>query len=207
MASRKSFGNKGQATWEIAVILLFLLVVIMFDLYMKVEMSIEDSTDFNDLALARDSLAKLEHAIDYVTYSGDGAIKDVTVHIPFDTVNISCEGNQIKFTVLLYNPDCSLTRTELPYTNPRTNAPTVYCYEELVLDTPMPISECQLCAAGPHIGRAWWKDLAGNEIIFCCDAGFNMRMRVQKNVTLDGIEILQRRYWDAVGDEKWLLYT
>jgi hypothetical protein len=207
MAAKRAFGNKGQATWEIAIILLFLLVVIMFDLYMKVEMSIEYSTDFNDLALARESLAKLEHAIDYVTYSGEGAIKDVTIHIPFDTANISCKDSQIVFTVLLYNPDCAQTKGE--YVNPDNGVKTVYCYEELTLDTPMPIAECQLCAQEAHQSREGWVDLGNpqQQLKFCCDAGFNMHMRVQKNVTLDGIEILQRRYWDAVGDKKWLLPT
>lgn len=196
MSLRKDFkDNRGQSSLEIIIILLFLIILIVTYLYAKVLEGIERSYDLNDVALARESLEKIREATELVALGGNGTIKDITIHMPIDLVNISCGGgsNSINFTVLLYSQNCSLDRRYAE------QGPTTYCYNTLNITTSLPIDRCEICYQETHQRRKGWVDQSGDQLKFCCDAGFNMHLRIIKNATGDGINILQRRYWLAPG--------
>jgi len=197
MKSKKNLKDtKGQSSLEIKIRLLFLIILIVTYLYAKVLEGIERSYDLNDVALARNSLNKMKETVDMVALGGNGSIKDITIHLPIDLVNISCGSgsNNINFTVLLYTQDCDPARRY------DEQGATTYCYTTLNATTSMPISKCQICYPETHQRRSGWVNTDdGSEIRFCCDAGFNMHVRIMKNATGDGIDILQRRYWQAPG--------
>lgn len=197
MNIRKDFKDKrGQSSLEIILILLFLIILIITYLYIKVLEGIERSYDLNDVVLARGSLEKIREAAEMVALGGDGAIKDITVHMPMDLVNISCGGgsNSINFTVLLYSQNCSPSRRYAEQGN------TTYCYNTLNITTSLPIDRCEICYPETHQERSGWVNQSGHLLKFCCDAGFNMHVRIMKNATGNGINILQRRYWKAPAD-------
>jgi len=147
----------------------------------------------NDVALARESASTLKEAVNMVGFSGVGARKEVVIHIPFDTVRIDCNGSKrINFMVLLYSPNCT---NRMRYPDPeKPGELTPYCYMNITEYTDFPVNYCQLCDPTHRQNRTAW------DTSFCCDAGFNMHMAIEKDQYGD-ININQRRYWATT---KWI---
>jgi hypothetical protein len=214
--------KRAQAALEIMVVLMILLLVTITYLYSKVWQSVEDNIDFNDVALARESVEKLKYSVNSVGLLGVGETKDIVFHIPSNTIDVrcgcppdaepSCNPYLIELDVLLYNPDYSGTGiSEL--------VGTVYQYATISTRTNYPIEYCQICESEKK--GAQYKEgfvftstpsnpelAEGDAIPFCCDAGFNLHLRVQRNhLSFDQnennlVEVLQRRYW-YTEDEDW----
>jgi len=211
--------RKGQGAFEIILTIMILMFLIITFLYVKIWQSVQESTDLNDIALARESVEKMAETVDLAGLSPIGTVRDITIHLPFNTVDIECgyvdddtvSGNtenvpdpgegepyEITFTVLLYDVSCDPANK---YTLP-DGTPTQYCYKELTVTTDFPVSDCQLCDTNTQIRGNAWVDDNGDLIGFCCDAGFNMHMWVRKDPMAIGtsqpnqVQILQRRYWE-----------
>ncbi|MBN2518392.1 MAG: hypothetical protein JXB14_06090, partial [Candidatus Altiarchaeota archaeon] len=160
-----------------------------------------------------------------VAMGGEGVIKDIVVHLPMNLVDLKCKpgSNGVNFTVLLYNQDCDSDRRYAPYPQNFLGVTgiTTYCYHILNITTPLPIGTCELCDPTTHQSRKGWVYIgdpngvpaspnAGDLVEFCCDAGFNMHVRVMKSIKTpenqietvsNRIDILQRRYWAV--PESW----
>jgi uncharacterized protein (UPF0333 family) len=177
--------KKGQLPIEVLIILIFLLILFFFGgLYQRAELAVSESTDFNDIVLARETIDTLKNTINLVGLGGNWARKDIMVHIPFNTVDINCAGNKINMTVLLYEEkNCTPLYKGL------------YCYVNLSAYTEYNISECQLCDPTHKQNREFWSGVQ-----FCCDAGFNMNLKIEKDG--DNVTVRQRRYWSITN---WIL--
>jgi|GEM_PF-3099123 len=195
--------RKGQGSFEMILTLMILLFIIISFLYVRIWQSVQDITDVNDVALARASVDRLKAAVDVVGLSPVGTVKDLTVHIPLNTVDLKCNLTSVEFTVLLYSQDPNLCDPADTYVT-KDGVDTVYCYKTITAQLGHNVSVCQLCDPNTHQTRGQaWIDLDGNEIEFCCDAGFNMHTLVRKDPNMEdpgNVQILQRRYWELIDE-------
>lgn len=217
------------------VLLFLLIVMAALWLGGPLQQSTEKSTDTNDLILAVQAADAIAVADEIIGMSGNGARRDFMVHVPFNTVDIQYgsdkytlngearEGPHINFTVLLYNnvtlpaadkplPLCvdgDGNPSFLPCSSPSAGQ-TPFFYKTVTQPLRFPLGNSPFCKvkkpSNETRGQATMLvDVSGKPISFCCEAGFNLNMYIEKGADLRTLSLRPRYYYGLPGD--WIITT
>lgn len=227
--------NKGQLSLEAGIILLFMLTVLStIWLGGPLQQSAEKSIDTNGIVLAARTLDTIASAVEVVGIGGAGERKDFVIHIPFNTVDIDYNDTptpHLTMTVLLYNnasvggfPQYRVDSVGNPswyaqFTGPGDYGTSFY-YQNITQELRFPIDDrhfplCDIHARkdsvesrGPSTQFYFFNnDTPSLEpITFCCEAGFNLHMYIEKNFNnpnaadVQAVNMDSRHYYSLPGE-------
>jgi hypothetical protein len=217
--------RKAQLSVEaLAIMMLILTLIAVFWYNGPPNRATEKSKDTNGVLLAIEALDEMASAIEHAGMSGEGVKKDFTVHIPFNTVDISYDkpDNKLTMSVLLYHDvdiDPSLGSVE-NYTvdisgkpidplDPRAQDTDFYVIT-LSKEVDFPIGYLGFCRI-THPANEIRGELTQLRFIdtvqsrigfiqFCCEAGYNINAYTDKTPNEDNKHIVNvkgRHYYSA----------